>query len=534
MIHAEKPNHNPPSPKGLSIRGELKPFILSASGAILLVLAYPRFNISVFAWLSFVPLFLAIRNQNGLKRLASGFIFGFIFFYGTLYWINNSVIVYGGVKWYVSIFIVAILVTYLALYMSLFVLLLPILRPYLFNSYLITAPALFVSLEHLRSWFFTGFGFSSLGYSQSYNLPIIQIADITGQYGVSFVIILVNAGIYSIFAEDKTKGEKIRTIAVICSVFFAMLVYGFITLNSTKEAPTIRSSVIQPDIPQDVKNERWGKKSIWEDCVELTLKTAKDKPEIVVWPESATGTIFNDSFELHKQLSRLTKALGCDIILGSVYRKGGKEIFNTAFHISKNGKVKNRYDKIHLLPFGEYMPLPKIFFFISRLVPAISDFSPGKEYKLFTLNESRKNYRKIKFSVTICYESLFPNMMRRFVKRGAFFLINISNDAWFGKTAGPYQHFDVNIFRAIENRIPIIRSANTGISGFIDKYGRVIQRTPTFTKTHISSELELRNEVTFYTRFGDIFAYLCMLIAICALLASKFSPKSIAVPPFKS
>jgi len=504
------------------LKSNIKRYILTIFGAILLVLAYPKFNLPFLAWFAFIPFFMAIKDQDSLKRLIHGFIFGFVFFYGTLYWINNSVIIYGGVKWYASIFIVALLNAYLAIYMSLFAFLLPVLRKRLFNSIIITAPVLFVALEHLRGWFLTGFGFSSLGYSQVDYHSLIQIADITGHYGISFIVILVNAAIFTLLIEKKTKKEKIRITTLTCSILIIFNLYGFIKLHGKKDAPKLKSAVIQPDIPQEIKNEATGKRGIWEDCLDLTIQAINDSPEIVIWPESATGTIYNDSYILHSELETLTRILECDIILGSVYRDNNDRIYNTAFHISENGKVKDQYDKIHLLPFGEYMPLAKAFFFISRMVPAISDFSPGVDYKVFTLNEHKISKNHVKFSVIICYESLFPNMVRKFVKKGATFIINISNDAWFGKTAGPYQHFNVNIFRAIENRTPIIRSANTGVSGFIDKYGRVTKITPTFIKAQISETLQLRNDTTFYTRFGDIFAYICIFIVVYGIISIKF------------
>jgi apolipoprotein N-acyltransferase len=506
----------------------IKKYLLIILSATLLIISFPKFDLSLCAWIGLVPLFIAIKNENNYKRLLSGFLFGFIFFYGTLYWINASIILYGDIQWYLSIFIVAILIAYLALFMSLFTFLLPILSRSLYDSNIIAAPLLFVSLEHLRGWFFTGFGFSSLGYSQSNFLPIIQISDITGHYGVTFIIVMVNAAIYAFFFEQKTKKEKVRIVCFTTIIMIFTLVYGYYKLNVNHQSGTIRSSIVQPDIPQDEKNEAAFKKSISDDCIELSLQTEIDKPELIVWPESATGTLFKDSFSLQEKLVTATDRLKCDILLGSIGTEvidEKKKIYNTAYHISEHGKLKGTYDKIHLLPFGEYMPLEKIFFFISRMVPAISDFTPGKEYKIFELSSFSQSKQK-RFAVTICYEAIFPNLVRKFVKRDADFLVNISNDAWFGDTAGPFQHFNINIFRAIENRTPIIRSANTGVSGFIDKKGRTMKRTSLFTRETIFDELEIRVEMTFYTRYGDIFSYFCILITLYGIIKFKLKRKS--------
>ncbi|HSQ78372.1 MAG TPA: apolipoprotein N-acyltransferase, partial [Nitrospirota bacterium] len=189
-----------------------------------------------------------------------------------------------------------------------------------------------------------------------------------------------------------------------------------------------------------------------------------------------------------------------------------------AFFLSGDGKILGRYHKLHLVPFGEYVPLKSVLFFVEKMVQAIGDFEPGKDYTVMTVADGSSPSQKVKFSTVICYEIIFPDLVRRFVDHGAQVVTTITNDAWFGKSAAPYQHFSMAVFRAVENRVPIARAANTGISGFIDAKGKILAASGIFTEAYLTKTIVPGNTKTFYTRYGDLFTYVCVCLSIVLLM----------------
>jgi apolipoprotein N-acyltransferase len=287
--------------------------------------------------------------------------------------------------------------------------------------------------------------------------------------------------------------------------------------SETTARPTLHVALIQGNIDQGQKWDRAAQESIFASYGALTREAAAPEVALIVWPEASTPFFFaNDPVFRARQLG-LVREEGRPLLFGSPThaREAGQDImYNSAFLVGPDATVWGRYDKIHLVPFGEYIPLRSLLFFLEKLVEGIGDFRSGTRYTVMAIPQGR-------FSVLICYEAIFPDLVRQFVRQGAQFLVNITNDAWFGRSPAPYQHLSMVVFRAIEHRVPIVRAANTGISALIDPTGRLVQQTDLFTRAWITGRIApVENPATFYTRVGDVFAYACLLLTALGLAGS--------------
>ena len=503
---------------------KLLDFCLAALSGFLLILAFPKFNVEIVAWAALVPFFWSLRGKSPAQAALLGFVAGFAFFTGLLPWIYHVLTHYGHLPGAVSVFLLLALTAYLALYFSAFAFALRWTQARMEIPETLLAPPLWVSLEYLRGFLFSGFPWELLGYSQYLTLPLIQIADITGVYGVSFLIVLVNAAIYRFLEAFIDRNWKPVQKEILAAGLLLVLsaAYGYWRLAGmspeNKEGAPVRIALIQANIPQDVKWEPKFQEETVRTYVDLTLRTRYIFPHLVIWPETATPFFFQDAFPFQSRILELSRTMGTHLLFGSpAYDHKGRETryYNSAFHISPEGKAAGRYDKIHLVPFGEYAPLSGILGFTRDIIGAMGDFQPGDEVRNLAVPQGE-------FGVLICYEAIFPDLTRQFVDRGARFLVNITNDAWFGRTAAPYQHISMAALRAVENRVPIARAANTGISGFIHPSGQILQASEIFTKSILSGILYIKKKWSFYTQFGDLFSYLCMGFTTIFLLWVRF------------
>jgi len=485
---------------------------LSIIAAVLLSLSFSSFNLWQFGWCGFIPLFIALENKSLHRSFIIAYLCGVIFWLFTIYWLVH-----------VTLFGTIILVLYLAVYFGLFGLGITFLRHNQKNGILFF-PCLWVLLEYVRSYLFTGFPWALIGFSQYKNLPVIQIADITGVWGVSFLVVLVNTVIYSIIRKQL----KLRTYLICAAVLFLSLTYGFIRLSYNpdlqKNRRAFKISVIGGNIPQDLK---WNKQAvgfIQNNYRELTARAALDNPDLIIWPEASVPGLWGEDKVEFTQVFSLARSQNINLLAGAVSHFGGN-YYNSALFIDKSGTLQATYNKLHLVPFGEFVPLKNIFPFLETIAP-IGDITAGKEYTIFKLYPTpigiasvRASALPASFGVLICFEDLFPELSRRFVKRGAKFLVNITNDAWYKQGSAPYQHFAASVFRAIENRRYLARSANTGISGFIDPFGRILsvihdrKGKEIFVKGYSSQSIYLEpSRRTFYNHYGDFFVILCLLL----------------------
>jgi len=489
-----------------------KDILLSALSGFLLVLAFPKFNFEMVSWIALIPWLWALNKKSPLQAAYLSLLAGFVFFTGLLYWIYVVLTEYGHLPGPVSVFFLVLLTAYLSLYFSAFGFLLRWAEEKTGLPETLFAPPLWVSLEYLRGFLFSGFPWGLLGYSQFLTLSMVQISDVTGIYGVSFIIVLVNVSLYRLVAALSRTGIKPVLKELLASgIILAMTgIYGQWRLaeldRKAQDENPYPVSLIQGNIRQDVKWEPQFQEETLRIYTDLTRQAKSQHPDLIIWPETATPFFFQAVLPYRDRILELSQEMGVPILFGApAFDRDGPKIsyFNSAFLISPEKKILGRYDKIHLVPFGEYAPLAGVLGFTRDIIGAIGDFTPGKGVHNLALPWG-------KFGVLICYEAIFPELTRSFVERGAQFLVNITNDAWFGRTAAPYQHLAMATVRAVENRVYIARAANTGISAVIDSGGRVVQSTDLFTGEILSGRIKISKSRTFYTQFGDLFTYLCV------------------------
>lgn len=474
---------------------------------------------SFLAWVILVPLLILTKDKSSKYVFWFSYLYGFIFFLITIYWI-----------YHVTVLGLILLVAYLALYFGIFGF---VVSRYsqlsAHSSSLFLIPALWVSLEYIRTYLFTGFGWALLGYSQYRNLPIIQIADVTGVYGVSFLIVMANVAIAR---------RKVSYIIIALMIIGLSFVYGHYKLDHQLEGHKIRISIVQGNVPQEEKWDEAYKEGILTQYVSLTKESVKDLPDLIIWPETSAPGIINADTRLNEVISDLAKGIDIPLLVGAPSLDVSGKYRNSAILFSEKGDVLRQYDKLHLVPFGEFIPFEKELPFFRKLI-VTGDFVPGNEWTLFTFQPTTYNLSPTTFGVLICFEDIFPDLVRGFVSRGADFMVNITNDAWFKKTPAPYQHAQASVFRAVENKISIVRSANTGLSCFISPIGKITesvkddQGDEIFVSGYKTSEVIFRPRAashesqvtvsrTFYTRYGDIFAWLCVVVSLIAVFGRRF------------
>lgn len=495
-------------------------YALPLISGLLLALSFPRPGLFPLAWIAFLPLFFSIANQGPLRAFLSAWLTGLVYFGGTLYWLPLTLNQHGGLPWSLSFFVLLLLVSYLAGYLGLFAALLKYVTVGERNSGLFIAPALWVVLEWSKGHFLTGFPWASLAYSQTAFLPMIQIADFGGIYVVAFVVVFFNRALYLslrgfFYGESHLAGFSWQPLVLGFVVFFMSFFYGVFRLSEPIEMKNqMTLAVIQGNIAQDKKWDRDFQQETLEGYQRLSnlvLQKGPVKPSLIVWPEAVLPFIFGTEAVQEQRLRDFAREKDVFLLFGApsmgMPSAGKVSLHNSAYLISPDSERMAQYNKMHLVPFGEYVPFPESLFFIKKLVHGLADFSPGLDAVVFEVAQAR-------VGTAICFEVIFPEIVRHFVQNGATLMTTITNDAWFGRTSAPYQHFSMMVLRAIEHRIPFARAANTGISGFVDTHGRVIEQTELFIEASATATFALRGKTTLYTRFGDFFVVFCAMISL--------------------
>jgi len=502
--------------------------LLALSSGALLALSFPLPDMGYLAWISLVPLFLALKGKNLKQAFWLAGVTGVVYYFFALLWITNTMINYGGLPLLLSFGLLLLMSIYLSLYIALVGWGVSWLAQRGWWQAVMSAPFLWTSVEWLRGHLLTGFPWANLGYSQYRYLPIIQIADLTGIYGIVFLIVLVNASLALLterFLLKRSSDERLP-LPIVAGIPLLLLIgsiiYGNVKINQysaieKENRRQLHVAIIQGNIDQSIKWDARHQKAVFDTYREMTLKAASSPspPDLIVWPEAATPFFFLYDEFYTDQLFDLVEQSGRFLVFGSPVAQifSNKVVsFNSALLVSPKKDLLGMYHKIHLVPFGEYVPLKTLLFFVEKMVQGIGDFEAGRSPVVMAIPQGR-------FSVLICYEVIFPELVRQFVRDGAGFLVNITNDAWFGRSAAPYQHIAMVALRAVENRVAIVRAANTGISGIIDPLGRITTKSDLFVRVTLRGTiLSQKGREAFYTRYGDLFAYLSLLYSMGMVL----------------
>jgi apolipoprotein N-acyltransferase len=477
----------------------------------LLAASFPKIGGGLLVLVALVPLLIALeaRTSTGSRLTVGagfrlGYLTGAVYFLTLLYWIPSLPSENVTVPFLMVPALLAA-VAYLALYPGLSAMIAVLLArrgvPVAF-----ALPPIWVFAEYTLGQGTFGFPWGSLGYAPAAFPVFIQFAAYTGLWGVSLWIVLVNG----LVAEAFTAGSSRRRMVMAgLATFFVLApaLQGAIRLRRAVPLPTVTVGLVQPNVGED----KW-RASVRDSVVAAVLETTRnlaasrvgDPPDLYVWPETAVPAPIRRDPLYRKQVKDLVEGLKVPLLAGfpDIVRQanGDARYTNSAALLLPGQGLVHQYDKRHLVPFSEYFPLP----LLNRLNFGQSDFTPGEERGLFT-------QLPVPFGVLICFESIFPEEARALCRGGARYLVNITNDEWFGDSAAPYQHFEMNVLRCIENGTGMARAANTGISAILDPYGRVVAHTPTFIKTGLFGQVQIREATTFYTRFGDWVLGLCGL-----------------------
>jgi apolipoprotein N-acyltransferase len=503
---------------------------LTLLSGVLLSAAFPSYDMPLLAWVAFIPLYFALARSRPLPGFILSFFWGVVFYTGVFYWLFD-------LPQY-NVLHHALLGVYLCPLTGLFGLLFCCLwRRVSPAAALLVAPFTWVAQEYLRSnFYFLALPWALLGHSQYQNPAIIQIAEFAGVFGVSFWILCINSFIALIcffltkphFKLGFSLSAKLvwvcTTVAAIAAAI--LTAYGLIELSHAPEGMEFKLSIIQPSIEQEKKWDQKNSPEIMGIMSNLTAAAAKDKPDLIVWPETATPRSITVDRQLYDQVRGIAAAAKSPVLLGSAqlakFKVGDAQSArykNTAylFPPNPNDPIVQQYEKVRLLPFGEYLPHAERIPWQRLYIPEIQGYIPGDQYVIFRQGA-------VSFGVPICWENIFPDDARQFVQKGAQFLVNITNEAWFGHSAAPYQFLSMNVFRAVENRVYVVRCANTGISCFIDPQGRVVSRVRDADGSEIGArgfltgDVRLSGDTTFYTRNGDLFAKACSVISVLILI----------------
>jgi len=478
--------------------------------ALLMSLAYPPLPFGFVIYFALVPLIFALENKGLSDAFKIGYIFGLVSNSILLFWIGWATIP-GAVAAILLLCLYTALLTWCYAFVQ---------KKWGANSFFFL-PFLWVAMEYVRSLTEISFPWLNLAYTQTYYLKLIQYASFTGNYAVSFWVVCLNVIVYITIKNRKKVSWAISIFAILIILPY---IYGWhefrvlrLVMSEKIEKNDIRIALLQGNIDPKVK---WDEKFLdynIQTFVDMSKEAGKDNVDLIVWPETAAPCyLASESLYMH-EVQATSNSLNIPLLVGTndYEAKEGERIsyYNSVFLFKPQSGYPQIYNKIHLVPFSEKIPYDEKFHISDKVQLGQSDFSSGKSFTIFHIPKGR-------FATLICFESVYPALVRSFVKRGAEFLVNITNDAWFGKTHGPFQHARIAVFRAIENRISIARCANTGVSMFIDPFGRVSGATKIFVRTTVVGTVPSKLNDTFYTRHGDWFAQGCSLISFFLILAS--------------
>ena len=512
--------------------------LLAIISAILLILAFPDFEFWILAWFALVPLFFAIEREKEsvIKSFLVGWLFGVMFFFGTCWWLTFAPITYAGIPWIITYFFMFCAASIVGIFPAIFAAMFSVLLKRFGTDAILSVPFLWTFTEFLRMWL-TGNNWNAIGYSQAFKSGIIQIASIGSVYSVGFLILLFNAyltvKLLNFVSLAKNKPDFINKDWVILSfiIIFVTLMFGISEI--TKSDKPINSNdksyviAVQPNVPMSgLSYEKY--QQLLQRHIELAETALKNTPKsqipnpksVIIFPESPMIFQYGRDAELQVFLRDFAVRNNASVIFNSAeMTRDGKRVMNSAVMIDERGEKIAQYDKIHLLPFGEYMPLPEP---IASEMPAfVGNFEFGNEYDLLNFGEASGG-------VMICFESHFGELSREYARRGADVLIEMTNDGYLGNTPVLRQHLANSVFRAVETNRPLIRVTNVGITAYINERGEISDAAEVYTEAaRVWTVSKSDGKQTIYVKYGDWFAWACSIVSLGLLIFSFWKGKRI-------
>ena len=494
------------------------------SGA-LLALSFPKHGHPAFGWIALTPLIIAAwQAPTGRRAFVLGLLCGVVYFWGTLYWLIETMTTFGGLSFITAFIAAFLLVAYLSLVPAAFAVLLARCRRTFGPPALALVAPIWVTTELGRQYIWDGFPWALVGYSQVTVLPVAQLASVVGVYGVSALLAFTAAAAAAPFLL--VGRARLAHAGVAISLVVGCVAWGYVRLGRSSLSSSgdpVRIAVIQGNIAQEDKWNPELRDAITDKYLAMTRQALAEGATFIMWPESSTPFYFEHDLVRGAAIRRLTSQSGATLLIGSDQvepvkattpgQKPDARYYNAAFLVTPDGQVGAVYRKMHLVPFGEYVPLQSLLFFVGPIVEAVSAFTPGGDPVLLPVGGH-------KVSTAICYEVIFPSLIRSFVQDGSELLTTITNDAWYGRSSAAYQHWEQASMRAIEQGRYLARAANTGISGFVDPYGRVLAKTDLFHEAILVGDLRYIKERTIYSRIGDLVAWLSLAVTLAAFAAS--------------
>jgi apolipoprotein N-acyltransferase len=493
---------------------------------VLLALSFPKYGHPVFGFVALTPLFVALCGWTGRpgalrgvparRGFALGLLAGVVHYAGTVYWTGSTVSTFGGLPWIVAVPVAGLLVLYMALYLAAASAASAVLIRRFGLPGLMLAPAAFVAAEYARAHWFGGFPWIPLGNAVVRLVPIAQVASLFGVYGLTWLLATLHACIAA--AAMHTGAMRVRAVVAALILVTAPTLWGAARVRDgslTREGTPLKVALVQGNVPQTEKWDAARAGDIYQRYLRMSREARAAGAQLIVWPESATPFYFDEDPVSAMELRRLARDLATPVLFGTdeLERGSPPRYYNSAFMLDTAGATAAVYRKMYLVPFGEYVPFQQLLFFVGPLVEAVSAFSPGMRVTMMPVHEHM-------LSTAICYEVVYPHLMRQAVLAGSELLTTITNDAWYGESSAPHQHWELAVMRAIEQGRYLARAANTGISGIVDPYGRVVAKSQLFETTTVLGEVRTLQGRTLYARIGDLAAQLAVLVTLLGLAAA--------------
>jgi apolipoprotein N-acyltransferase len=507
-------------PHTVNYSWQTRALLAVASGATL-ALAFPNYNLSLLAWISVGLLILASFGARPVVAPLYGFLHALVFYPMSLPWIAVVVQQYGNVGLWASIGLVALIAVAAGIICAVFSWGIAVASHRSVLLTLLLAPDLWVALEFGRAYLpIIAWPWNLIGYAASGNLTLVQLTTVTGIYGLSYVIALYGSLVAYAIITGRQRAWKIVIVSTAVLIFVAMGGRHLVPADN----PRFVAHLVQTNFAQSYEYPPDWMDVHAEDLDQLariSVDAARKTPGLVVWPESPAPFSLQDA-NFAARARKIAQESGNDFLVGAEDWKrdaaGKWQATNSAILLNPSGERTFTYDKIHLVPFGEYVPLRQWLTFAGKIVADLGDFSPGTQYNVGRLPDGR-------FGTFICFEAVFPDLVRRFDTGGAELLINISNDGWFGRSAAPAQHLMMARVRAVENRRWLLRDTNNGFTVSVDPYGRIVAALATDIRGQLDAPYDFRGDTTLYARFGDWFAWLCVLASIALLAMAVVTAK---------